>query len=175
METLEAEIDAGVPIVVLEPSCASVFKDELLNFFPGNERAKKLSRQVLLLSDFIESRSGTFSLPQLRRDALLHGHCHQKSTTKMTSEESVLRRMGVNFSAPAQGCCGMAGAFGFEKEKYDVSLAIGELELLPAVRAAFPETLVVADGFSCREQIGQCSERKALHLAEVIQMAMRQP
>jgi len=92
----------------------------------------------------------------------------------MTSEELILRQMGVNFTAPAQGCCGMAGAFGFEKDKYDVSLAIGELELLPAVRNASPETLLIADGFSCREQIEQCTGRKALHLAEVIRMAMKQ-
>jgi len=91
----------------------------------------------------------------------------------MTSEESVLRQMGVNFGAPAQGCCGMAGAFGFEKDKYDVSLAIGELEPLPAVRKASPDTLLIADGFSCREQIEQCTGRKALHLSEIIHIAMK--
>ena len=94
---------------------------------------------------------------------------------RMTSEESVLRRMGVDFNAPAQGCCGMAGAFGFEKEKYDVSVAIGELELLPAVKNAAPETLIIADGFSCREQIAQCTGRSSLHLAEVIRVGMHQP
>jgi Fe-S oxidoreductase len=143
----------------------------LLNFFPEDERARKLSRQVLLLGEFLESRD--VPLPRLNREALLHGHCHQKSIQKMSSEEGVLSRMGVDFSAPAQGCCGMAGAFGFEKEKYDVSVAIGELELLPAVRKASVDTLLVADGFSCREQIEQCTGRKALHLAEVIRMAMR--
>ena len=86
---------------------------------------------------------------------------------KMTDQESVLRKMGLDYYSPSPGCCGMAGAFGFEKDKYDVSLAIGELELLPAVRSASPETLIVADGFSCREQIGQCTDRQALHLAEV--------
>jgi hypothetical protein len=89
----------------------------------------------------------------------------------MTDEESVLRKMGIDFESPAPGCCGMAGAFGFEKDKYDVSVAIGELELLPAVRKASPETLIIADGFSCREQVAQCTNRRALHLAEVIQMA----
>ena len=112
-------------------------------------------------------------VPSLRREVMVHGHCHQKSIQKMSSEESILRRMAVNFTAPAQGCCGMAGAFGFEKEKYDVSVAIGELELLPAVRAASPDTLLIADGFSCREQIEQCTGRQALHLAEVIRMAMK--
>jgi hypothetical protein len=91
----------------------------------------------------------------------------------MTDEEAVLMRMGIEYQAPAPGCCGMAGSFGFERDKYDVSVAIGELELLPAVRKASPDCLIIADGFSCREQIAQCSDRHALHLAEVIQMAMR--
>jgi Fe-S oxidoreductase len=173
MNTLRAEIDAGIPIVVLEPSCASVFKDELLNFFPEDPQAQKLSQAVVLLSEFLQKRS--VPLPRLERPALVHGHCHQKSIQKMSSEEALLRRMGVNFTAPAQGCCGMAGAFGFEKDKYEISLAIGELELLPAVRDASPETLLVADGFSCREQIEQCTGRKVLHLAEVLRMAMRNP
>ncbi|HWH59753.1 MAG TPA: FAD-linked oxidase C-terminal domain-containing protein [Terriglobales bacterium] len=172
MNTLRAEIDAGVPIVVLEPSCASVFKDELLNFFPEDSRAQKLSQQVVLLSEFLQQHHVT--LPRLKGSALLHGHCHQKSIQRMTSEELILRQMRVNFTAPAQGCCGMAGAFGFEKDKYDVSLAIGELELLPAVRNASPETFLIADGFSCREQIEQCTGRKVLHLAKVLRMAMKQ-
>ena len=91
---------------------------------------------------------------------------------KMTDEESVLKKMGVDFHAPAPGCCGMAGSFGFEKEKYEVSVAIGELELLPAVRKTPPDSLIIADGFSCREQISQCAGREALHLAQVIQMAL---
>ena len=173
MRTLSNEIDSGLPIVVLEPSCASVFRDELRNLFPDDERAQKLSRQTLLLSEFLQKNAGGFALPQIRANALLHGHCHQKSIMKMSAEEAVLNRLGVQFSSPAQGCCGMAGAFGFEKDKYETSLAIGELELLPAVRAASPDTLILADGFSCREQIRQCTGRKALHLAEVIQSGLR--
>jgi Fe-S oxidoreductase len=91
---------------------------------------------------------------------------------RMTDEESVLRKMGIDFQTPAPGCCGMAGSFGFERDKYELSVAIGELELLPAVRKVAPACLVIADGFSCREQIAQCTNRHALHLAEVIQMAM---
>ena len=90
----------------------------------------------------------------------------------MTDEESVLRRLGIDFYSPAPGCCGMAGSFGFEADKYEVSLAVGELELLPAVREAAPDTLIIADGFSCREQIAQCTDRQAFHLAEVIQMTL---
>jgi hypothetical protein len=93
---------------------------------------------------------------------------------KMTAEESVLKRMAIDFTAPAPGCCGMAGAFGFEKSTYETSKAIGELELLPAVRQAPTDWLIVADGFSCREQISQETDRHALHLAEVLQMALRE-
>lgn len=174
LDVLEPEIEAEIPIVVLEPSCATVFRDELLNLFPFDVRAKKLSKQVFLLSEFLQTYARDVELPALKKTALLHGHCHHKSVMKMTEEELVLRRMEIDFKSPAPGCCGMAGAFGFEQNKYDVSVAIGELELLPAVRKAPPETLIIADGFSCREQIAQCTDRHALHLAEVIQMAMRQ-
>jgi FAD/FMN-containing dehydrogenase/Fe-S oxidoreductase len=171
-EILETEIAAGTPIVVLEPSCVSVFRDELLNLFPDNDRAHRLSSQVLSLSEFLENKAHDFPVPKIGGRALVHGHCHHKSIMKMTDEEAVLRRMDIDYQMPAPGCCGMAGAFGFEKEKYDVSLAIGELELLPAVRNAPSDWLIVADGFSCREQIRQCTGRDALHLAEVIRMAL---
>jgi FAD/FMN-containing dehydrogenase/Fe-S oxidoreductase len=170
---LSREIKDGIPVVVLEPSCASVFRDELLNLFPHDEQAKKLSAQVFLLSEFLERKADHSRLPAISRKALVHGHCHQKSVMKMTDEEAILRRLGVDYEMPSPGCCGMAGAFGFEKEKYPVSLAIGELELLPAVRNTPGDWLIIANGFSCREQIRQCTERKALHLAEVIQLAMK--
>ena len=173
LDELSPEIEAGVPIVGLEPSCVAVFRDELLNLFPHDERAQALSRQTFLLSEFLETHAKNFALPRLNRKALLHGHCHHKSLMKMTAEEAVLRRIGVDFQTPAPGCCGMAGSFGFEADKYDISIAIGELELLPAVRHAPPDWLIIADGFSCREQIAQGSPRHALHLAEVLQMALR--
>lgn len=175
LNVLAPEITSGVPIVVLEPSCAAVFRDELINLFPGDERAHKLSQQTFLLSEFLEKVAHDFVLPQLQRRALLHGHCHHKSLMKMTDEESVLRRLGLDYYQPAPGCCGMAGSFGFEKQKYEVSLAIGELELLPAVRKAPSDCLIIADGFSCREQISQCTGRATLHLAQVIQTALRSP
>ena len=173
LDMLAEQIEGGVPVVVLEPSCAAVFRDELINLFPNDARARRLSQQTFLLSEFLEKKAKHFELPQLARTALIHGHCHHKSIMKMTDEEAVLRRMGIEYQAPATGCCGMAGSFGFEEDKYDVSVAIGELELLPAVRKASPDCLIIADGFSCREQIAQCTDRHALHLAEVIQMAMR--
>ncbi len=106
---------------------------------------------------------------------MLHGHCHQKSIMRMTAEEDVLRRMGVEPTAPEAGCCGMAGAFGFERgEHYAVAMANGERALLPAVRAASADTVIVADGFSCREQIRQATNRHGVHLAEAIQLAWRE-
>jgi Fe-S oxidoreductase len=175
LDTLAAEIEAAIPIVVLEPSCAAVFRDELINLFPDDVRARQLSQQTFLLSEFLEKKAAHFQLPRLRAKALVHGHCHHKSVMKMTDEVSVLGKMGLDWSAPAPGCCGMAGSFGFEKHKYDVSVAIGELELLPAVRQALADCLIMADGFSCREQISQCTDRHALHLAEVIRMALKGP
>jgi len=174
LDALVPEIETGVPLVVLEPSCAAVFRDELINLFPNDARARRLSQQTFLLSEFLEKEAKHFQLPKLDRKALIHGHCHHKSVMKMTDEEAVLKKLGVNYKAPAPGCCGMAGSFGFEADKYEVSLAIGELELLPAIREAAPDCVIIADGFSCREQIAQCTHRRALHLAEVIQMALRE-
>ncbi len=171
LQALDSEIHAGIPVVVLEPSCASVFRDEMLNLFPDDTRAQKLSKQVFLFSEFLERELDSFRLRAVGGKALVHGHCHQKSMMAMTAEESVLRCIGIDYQMPAPGCCGMAGAFGFEREKYDVSLAIGELELFPAVRNAPADSLIVANGFSCREQIRQCTGRQTLHLAEVVRLA----
>jgi Fe-S oxidoreductase len=174
LDTLLPEIEAGIPVVGLEPSCVAVFRDELTNLFPDDVRARALSQQTFLLSEFLERYAKNFQLPRIARKALVHGHCHHKAIMKMNAEEAVLTRMGMDFDSPAPGCCGMAGAFGFENDKYEISREIGELELLPAVRDASPETLIIANGFSCREQISQETGRHALHLAEVIQMGLRQ-
>src|SRR4029077_5347893 len=175
LDQLEPEIEAGIPVVGLEPSCVAVFRDELTNLFPHDARAQALSKQTFLLSEFLEQKlTPGAMLPQLNRRALLHGHCHHKSIMKMTAEESLLHRVGVDFTSPAPGCCGMAGSFGFHAEHYGVSQAIGELELLPAVRQAPADWLIIADGFSCREQIAQGTPRHALHLSEVLQMALNE-
>jgi FAD/FMN-containing dehydrogenase/Fe-S oxidoreductase len=176
LDALAPEIAAGIPIIGLEPSCVAVFRDELLNLFPHDQRAQALSKQTFLLSEFLERElDHNAPLPQLKSKALLHGHCHHKSIMKMTAEESLLQRIGIDFQSPAPGCCGMAGSFGFEHDKYEISAAIGELELLPAVRQAPPDWLIIADGFSCREQIAQGTHRHALHVAEVLQMALNPP
>jgi len=171
MQSLGAEIDAGLPIVVLEPSCASVFRDELRGLFPKDPRAARLREQTLLLSEFLHSHAAGYKPPRLQRKVLLHGHCHHKSLMTMSAEEALLRKMGVELESPDSGCCGMAGAFGFEREKYEISKAVGERVLLPLVRRAAPETLIASDGFSCREQIAQLTGRRALHLAEILKLA----
>jgi FAD/FMN-containing dehydrogenase/Fe-S oxidoreductase len=174
MDAMAPEIEAGIPIIGLEPSCVAVFRDELCNLFPRDERAYRLSRQTFLLSEFLESYKELIPLPKLQRKAIAHGHCHHKSILKVDSEWAVLSRMGLDYKTPSQGCCGMAGSFGFEDDKYDVSIAIGELELLPAVRRAPPDWFVIANGFSCREQIRQETDRHALHLAEILQIALQE-
>jgi len=173
MDVLGAEIDAGLPIVVLEPSCASVFRDELYNLFPHDARASRLRQQVFLLSEFLMKRAPGYESPKLSAKILLQGHCHHKALMKMKDEETLLRRMGTELECPDAGCCGMAGPFGFERDKFAIAQAIGERALLPAVRSATPETIVVADGFSCREQIRQSTGRTAIHLADVLHSAFQ--
>jgi FAD/FMN-containing dehydrogenase/Fe-S oxidoreductase len=169
LENFAPHIDAGLSFVFIEPSCASVFRDELVNFFPTDERAGRLREQTVLLSEFLARQAPNFQPPQLSgRKIVLHGHCHHKSVMKMTDEVALLRRTGAEVTLLDSGCCGMAGPFGFEREKFAVSQALGERVLLPAVRAAASETILVADGFSCREQISQNTSRRAVHFAEVI-------
>jgi Fe-S oxidoreductase len=172
LDALESEIQAGTPMIVLEPSCASVFRDELGNLFPEDPRADRLRRQTFLLAEFLDRHAPGYVPPRLERRALLHGHCHQKAIMKSADAGPLLRKMGIELSVPDTGCCGMAGPFGFDAEKYEVAQAIGERVLLPAVRAAAPDTLIVTDGFSCREQIQQSTGRSACHLAEVLRLAL---
>lgn len=174
LETLSPELEAGTCLVVLEPSCAAVFRDELLNLFPHDARAKRLAKATYLLSEFLEKHAPHSTLPKLGNQAIVHGHCHHKAVMKMQDEQKVLEKLGVDYHVLDSGCCGMAGAFGFEKNHYAISLKVGERVLLPAVRLASPETLVIADGFSCREQIAQTTKRRGLHLAQVIHLAMQE-
>ncbi|ACZ43027.1 FAD linked oxidase domain protein [Thermobaculum terrenum ATCC BAA-798] len=174
LQVLEEEIQRGTPVVVLEPSCASVFRDELVNLFPRDKDAQRLSQQTYLLSEFLQRKAPDWEMPTLERKALVHGHCHHKAIMGMGDERAVLESLGLDFEVLPSGCCGMAGAFGFEPgEHYEVSIRAGERVLLPAVRSAEPSTVVIADGFSCREQIAQMTHRRAMHLAQVIDLALR--
>ena len=174
LDALRPEIEAGVPIIGLEPSCVAVFRDEMTNLFPDDEDAKRLSDRTYLLSEFFETMVDGFQLPPLKRKALVHGHCHQKAIMGMAHEKSIFSKLGLDCEILDSGCCGMAGSFGFEAGHYNVSMDVGELVLLPAVRRAAKETLIIADGFSCREQIRQATDREALHTAQVLQLALEQ-
>ena len=172
---LADEIRAGTPVVVLEPSCAAVFRDEMVNLFPRDEDARRLAQQVVLLGEILVHDGTLGRLPRLDRRALLHGHCHQKAVLSKDVEKEILEALGLDLEVPDAGCCGMAGSFGFERgERYEISVRCGERVLLPAVRQTPRDALIVADGFSCREQIAQGTGRGALHLAQVLQMALRE-
>ena len=172
MENLESEIRNGIPIVGLEPACVSVFRDELLNLLPDDELARKLSNQVHLFSDFLLNHT-QWQPPQLGGSALVHGHCHQKALFGMGADMLLLKKLGVDASLLDAGCCGMSGSFGFNPRHYELSIKAGEAALLPAVRRASTDTMIVASGYSCREQIAQCTDRQALHIAEVAALALR--
>jgi FAD/FMN-containing dehydrogenase/Fe-S oxidoreductase len=171
MEALRPELEEGIPIVGLEPSCVSVFRDELPNLFRANEDAMRLSKAVKTLPEFLIDEK--VELPKLRGKALVQAHCHHKAILHFDDEEQVLKKLGLEVDHPDSGCCGMAGAFGFEPDKYEISMRVGERVLLPAVREASRDTIIIADGFSCREQIAQSTGREALHVAQVMHMAMQ--
>jgi FAD/FMN-containing dehydrogenase/Fe-S oxidoreductase len=171
LDTIRAPIHAGIPVVVLEPSCAAVFHDEMRNLLPNDPDAAKLERQVFLLGQFVQKHRGRFSLPAMQSRVLFHPHCHQKAIFGADDDRALLESIGVTLDAPDSGCCGMAGSFGFEADHYDISMRVGERVLLPAVRGAGADTIVLADGFSCREQIAQATPRRALHLAQVLRLA----
>jgi Fe-S oxidoreductase/FAD/FMN-containing dehydrogenase len=175
MDTLHNEIKNGVPIVGLEPSCVAVFRDELHNLFPHDEQATRLSKQVFTLGEFLEKKAPDFKIPELHGKAIVHGHCHHRSVIGMDNEKKVLKKTSLDFEVLPTTCCGMAGYFGYEKgTHYEVSVKAGEQMLLPKVREAEEATIIIADGFSCREQIDQETDRKAMHLAQVLQMALRE-
>ena len=170
LDALTPQLNAGIPIVVLEPSCASVFRDELTNLLPNDPRAPKLRDQTFLLSEFLVKHAPGYKPPQLEEKILVHGHCHHHATMGMADEMKLLRATGAEVQLLDSGCCGMAGPFGFEQDKYTVSQTLGERVLLPAVRNN-PKAIVVSDGFSCAEQITQNTDAKPMHLAELLARA----
>ena len=175
LERLAPQVNAGLPVIMLEPSCATVFRDELRNLLPHHGVGQRLRRQTFTLSGFLQTEVPGYEPPKLPgRKVLLHGHCHHKAMLNFPDEEALLTRMGVELKTLDAGCCGMAGPFGFEKDKLEISQALGERVLLPAVRAAGPDDIILTDGFSCQEQITQnLPGRQPRHLAEVMQMALR--
>jgi Fe-S oxidoreductase len=173
IEELDPHFRDGIPIVVLEPSCLSVFREEARNLFPNDRDVIRLGRQSMTLSDFLVNHAPAYQPPEFAgRRALIQAHCHHRAVLGLDSDESLLKRMGLDYEILDSGCCGMAGAFGFERRHYDISMRIGERALLPAVRAAEPASLILADGFSCATQIQQGAARHALHLAQLLDRAL---
>jgi FAD/FMN-containing dehydrogenase/Fe-S oxidoreductase len=170
LDVLRDDVRAGTPVVGMEPSCLAVFKDELHKLLPHDDDAERLRRNAYHFAEFFEAFD--VEVPRLTRPALMWGHCHHKATGGTSPERRVLERMGLEVAEATGGCCGLAGSWGFEDGKYDISMQCGEQGLLPAVRDAGRETIVVADGFSCRTQIEQAGTgRRALHVAQVMKLA----
>jgi Fe-S oxidoreductase len=168
MDTLDREIREGTPIIGLEPACTSAFRDELPGLFAGHERAQKLAKKTVFLTEFIDQQCSDAHLPEISEVVLAQIHCHHHAVIKPTSEIAVLNRMKVNHEIMNSGCCGMAGSFGFERKKYDISITAAERVMLPRIRQAPSDTRILANGFSCREQIEQCTGRPTVHVAELI-------
>ncbi|HTJ89276.1 MAG TPA: FAD-binding and (Fe-S)-binding domain-containing protein [Acidocella sp.] len=168
LDILKPALHAGTPIVGLEPSCVSVFRDELPNLLANNEDAARL---VKTLPELLLETPG-WTPPRLNHKALLQSHCHHKSVLNEARQRELLTRMGLDLEIPKSGCCGHAGAFGYEAEHYAISQIIGEQVLLPAVRKADKDTLIIADGFSCRQQIRDATGRWAIHPAELLAWAL---
>ena len=170
LDVLRPYVREDTPVVGMEPSCLAVFKDELRKVLPHDDDAARLARNAYHFGEFFT----TFGIkpPRLEGKALLWGHCHQRATGGVSPDQELLEQMGLSVDNLQGGCCGLAGSWGFEAGKYDISMDCGEQALLPAVRQAGPDTLVVADGFSCKTQIADAGTgRHALHLAEVLRRA----
>jgi FAD/FMN-containing dehydrogenase/Fe-S oxidoreductase len=173
LETLKPFVDKGTPIIGLEPSCLLTLRDEFKSLLPG-EDTRKLSESAMLFEEFLarEHRTGKLKLdlkPGTNKKALLHGHCHQKAFGVMSDVQTVLSLIPeLDVETIDSGCCGMAGAFGYDAEHYDTSRAMAELSLLPAIRETDKEVLIIADGTSCRSQIKDGTAQKALHVARVL-------
>jgi Fe-S oxidoreductase len=174
LDALRPEIQAGTPVVALEPSCGAVFRDELVEMLPDDEDAKRLCRQTRSLAELLARDAPGWQPPARSGRAVLHLHCHQRATADTACDAAVLERLGLEVETLDAGCCGLAGSFGYEAGKpYEVSMAVGENRLLPAVRDAARDDLIVTDGFSCRSQIEHGSDRQALHLAQVLSDSRR--
>jgi Fe-S oxidoreductase len=173
LNALKPQIEAGVTVVGLEPACVSAFRDELPLLFAHDALAERLSRQTLFLTEFLDREK--LQPPAVSGTALVQTHCHHHAVLDAAAELRVLQAAGVHAQAILSGCCGMAGSFGFEADKYAVSMTAAERVLLPAVRQAPDDTLILANGFSCREQIEQGAGRPTLHVAELLTRGLARP
>jgi len=168
IDALAPYVQRGVPIVGLEPSCLFSLRDE----FPVLAGAE-LAKGSFLFEEFLAREPGKLKFRERNQEVLLHGHCHQKAFDVMPAVEKVLAMVpGLKTTTVQTSCCGMAGSFGYEAEHYDVSMRMAELSLLPAIRSTGPDTLLVADGTSCRHQIADGTGRRAVHVARLLADAL---
>nr|WP_198942796.1 FAD-binding and (Fe-S)-binding domain-containing protein [Actinophytocola xanthii] len=174
LRVLEPELVAGTPIVAVEPSCLSALRGEVPEL-TADPRATRLAERSHTLAGFLAAHAPQWTPPMIDRSAVVQVHCHQHATLGFDAETRLLARAGVRVEPLPAGCCGLAGNFGFEREHYEISLALAERALLPAVRSASPDTLVLADGFSCRIQVAQGAGRTPAHLAEVLAERLSPP
>jgi FAD/FMN-containing dehydrogenase/Fe-S oxidoreductase len=172
LKNLQPHIEAGTPMVGVEPSCVAVFRDELLGLFPENEDAKRLADNTYYFAEFLAKCAPDYKPPRVGGTAIVHVHCHHKSVAGKQDEMDLLKAMGIDAREPEPGCCGLAGSFGFEAGHYDVSMKVGEQRLLPAVRDASKAETLIADGFSCQTQIAQGTGKMPVHIAQVLRDAL---
>lgn len=174
VDALAPHLQRGAMVVGLEPSCTAVFRSDARELMPGNRDVQRLRQQTVTLAELLTEHTGGWQPPHLGGQAIAQTHCHQHAIMGYDADQALLRDVGVDLDVLDSGCCGLAGNFGFEAGHYEVSRACGERVLLPAVREAAPDTLVLADGFSCRTQIEQGGTgRTPVHLAEVLAAGLR--
>jgi Fe-S oxidoreductase len=171
LSVLKPYLDAGYEVAGLEPSCTALFRADLAALLPGDPTAALLAERTRTFAELVADSPVEFD--SLDVDAISQVHCHQHAVLGFGADEKAMAAAGIRNSTLDSGCCGLAGNFGFERGHYDVSVACAEDRLLPAVRGVSEQTLVISDGFSCRTQIAQESDRTAVHLAEVLRGALR--
>jgi Fe-S oxidoreductase len=173
LTTLRPALRTSTPVVVLEPSCAAVFRSDLPELLFGDEDAHRLAKQTFTLGELLARKAPDWEPPPIAGQALVQQHCHQHAILGYGHDQKLLVDAGLDTDILDAGCCGLAGNFGFENGHYDVSVACAEDKLMPALRQADPDALVLADGFSCRTQIRElATDRKPMHVAQVIAAAL---
>ncbi|HEX7745461.1 MAG TPA: FAD-binding and (Fe-S)-binding domain-containing protein, partial [Micromonosporaceae bacterium] len=175
VEVLQPQLRAGTRVVGLEPSCTAVFRSDAFELLPDDDDVNRLREQTVTLAELLHNHTPGWRPPRMPAHALIQTHCHQHAILGIAADQAVLKDAGVRAEVLDSGCCGLAGNFGFEKGHYEVSEACAERVLLPALRGAADEDIILADGFSCRTQIeqGDSNGRSAIHLAELLRAGLR--
>jgi Fe-S oxidoreductase len=173
LDLMAPVLEAGVPVVVLEPSCAAALRTDLPGLLHDDPRAARLAAGVVTFAEALEQLAPDWAPPRLDRPVTGQTHCHQHAVLGDAADRRLRAAAGLT-GEPVGGCCGLAGDFGFEKGHYEVSVACAEERLLPAVREARAGTEILADGYSCRTQLEQLAGVRGRHLAEVLAQALEE-